>query len=57
MAGDRAGYVAGALLAFRIIRDVGRIRCFAAFGAMGGAASLAFVLIEHPLRMAHPART
>ena len=48
MAGYYAGYVAGTLLAPRLIRNVGHIRCFAAFAALGAAASLAFGLMVDP---------
>lgn len=48
MAGYYAGYVAGTLLVPRLIRNVGHIRCFAAFAALGAAASLAFGLMVDP---------
>jgi MFS family permease len=48
MAGYYAGYVAGTLLAPRIIRNVGHIRCFSAFAALAAAASLAFGLLVEP---------
>jgi MFS family permease len=43
-----AGYVAGTLLAPRIIRNVGHIRCFSAFAALAAATSLCFGLIVEP---------
>ena len=48
MAGYYGGYVAGTLLAPRIIRNVGHIRSLAAFAALGAATSLAFGLIVDP---------
>lgn len=48
MAGYYAGYIAGTLLAPRIIRNVGHIRCFAAFAALAAATSLCFGLIIEP---------
>jgi MFS family permease len=48
MAGYYAGYVAGTLIAPRIIRNVGHIRSFAAFTAVAAATSLAFGLIVDP---------
>ncbi len=48
MAGYYAGYIAGTLLAPRIIRNVGHIRCFSAFAALAAAASLAFGLFVAP---------
>lgn len=48
MGGYYAGYIAGTLLVPRVIRNVGHIRSFAAFAAVGAAASLAFGLLVHP---------
>ena len=48
MAGYYAGYIAGTLLAPRLIRNVGHIRCFAAFAALGSATSLGFGLLVNP---------
>ena len=48
MAGYYAGYIAGTILAPRLIRNVGHIRCFAAFAALGAATSLGFGLLVHP---------
>ena len=48
MAGYYAGYVAGTLLAPRLIRNVGHIRCFSAFAALGAASSLGFGLVVDP---------
>jgi len=48
MAGYYAGYIAGTLLAPRIIRNVGHIRCFSAFAALAAATSLAFGLVVQP---------
>ncbi|MCW8906344.1 MAG: MFS transporter [Sedimenticola sp.] len=48
MAGYYAGYVVGTLLAPRLIRNVGHIRCFSAFAALGAASSLAFGLMVDP---------
>ncbi len=48
MAGYYAGYIAGTLLAPRLIRNVGHIRCFAALAALGSATSLGFGLLVNP---------
>jgi MFS family permease len=48
MAGYYAGYIVGTLSVPRVIRNVGHIRAFAAFAAVGAAASLAFGLLVHP---------
>lgn len=48
MAGYYAGYILGTLLAPRLVRRVGHVRCFAAFAALGAASALAFGLIVHP---------
>lgn len=48
MAGYYAGYIAGTQLAPRVIRNVGHIRSFAAFAAVGAACSLAFGLLVQP---------
>lgn len=48
MAGYYAGYIAGTLLAPRIIGNVGHIRCFAAFAALAAATSLGFGLLVQP---------
>ena len=48
MGGYYAGYIAGTLLVPRVIRNVGHIRSFAAFAAVGASASLAFGLLVHP---------
>jgi MFS family permease len=49
MAGYYLGYILGTLLAPHLVRNVGHIRCFAAFAALGAAASLGFGLLVHPL--------
>lgn len=49
MAGYYAGYIAGTILVPRLIRNVGHIRCFSAFAALGAATSLAFGLIVEPV--------
>jgi len=49
MAGYYLGYVAGTLLAPRIVRNVGHIRAFAALAAAAAACSLGFGLAVHPL--------
>ena len=49
MAGYYAGYIAGTLFAPRLIRNVGHVRCFAAFAAMCAAASLGFGLLVNPI--------
>jgi len=49
MAGYYAGYVGGTLLTPRLIRNVGHIRCFAAFASTAAAASLGFGLLVDPL--------
>ena len=48
MAGYYAGYIIGTLVAPRLIRNVGHVRCFAAFAALAAAASLGFGLIVDP---------
>ncbi|WP_275096595.1 MFS transporter [Sedimenticola hydrogenitrophicus] len=48
MAGYYAGYIVGTLTVPGVIRNVGHIRSFAAFAAVGAAASLAFGLLVHP---------
>lgn len=48
MAGYYGGYVVGTMLAPRAIRNVGHIRSFAAFAAVGSASSLAFGLFVDP---------
>jgi MFS family permease len=48
MAAYYGGYIAGTILAPRIIRNVGHIRAFAAFAALASATSLAFGLLVHP---------
>lgn len=48
MAGYYGGYIAGTLLAPRIIGHVGHIRSFAAFATLASAISLAFGLLVHP---------
>jgi MFS family permease len=48
MAGYYAGYIVGTLLAPRIIRNVGHIRCFSAFAALAAVASLSFGLFVEP---------
>jgi MFS family permease len=40
MAGYYAGYIVGTLIAPRLIRNVGHVRCFAAFAAVAAATSL-----------------
>lgn len=45
MAGYYGGYVIGTLIAPRLIRKVGHVRCFAAFAAVAAAASLGFGLL------------
>jgi MFS family permease len=49
MGGYYAGYIMGTLLVPRLIRNVGHVRCFAAFAAMAAAASLGFGLLVDPL--------
>lgn len=49
MAGYYAGYIIGTLLAPRLIRNVGHVRCFAAFASLGAAASLGFGLLVDPV--------
>jgi MFS family permease len=49
MAGYYAGYILGTLLAPGLIRNVGHVRCFAAFAAMAAATSLGFGLIVEPV--------
>jgi MFS family permease len=48
MAGYYAGYIAGTVLAPRLIRNVGHIRCFAAFAALAAAAGLGFGMFINP---------
>jgi MFS family permease len=48
MGGYYAGYILGTQLAPRMIRNVGHIRCFAAFAAIAAAASLGFGLWVDP---------
>jgi MFS family permease len=48
MAGYYGGYVAGTILAPRMVRNVGHIRSFATFAAVGSASSLAFGLFVAP---------
>jgi len=49
MGGYYAGYVIGTLFAPRMLRNVGHIRSFAAFAALGTASTLAFGLWVNPL--------
>jgi MFS family permease len=48
MAGYYAGYIIGTLFVPRLIRNVGHVRCFAAFAALSAAASLGFGLLVDP---------
>jgi MFS family permease len=48
MSGYYVGYIAGTILVPRVIRNVGHIRCFSAFAALGATSSLAFGLLVHP---------
>jgi MFS family permease len=48
MAGYYVGYIAGTLLAPRIIRNVGHIRSFSAFAAVAASSSLCFGLLVDP---------
>ncbi|MGA7983536.1 MAG: MFS transporter [Chromatiaceae bacterium] len=48
MAGYYAGYVLGTLFAPRIVRNVGHIRSFSAFAALGASCALAFGLLVDP---------
>jgi MFS family permease len=48
MAGYYGGYVAGTILAPRVVRNVGHIRSFATFAAVGSASSLSFGLFVAP---------
>jgi MFS family permease len=48
MAGYYAGYIFGTLFAPRLIRNVGHVRCLAAFASVGAAASLGFGLLVNP---------
>jgi MFS family permease len=48
MAGYYAGYIIGTLFVPRLIRNVGHVRCFAAFAALSAAASLGFGLFVDP---------
>jgi MFS family permease len=49
MAGYYAGYIVGTLIVPRLIRNVGHVRCFAAFAAVSAAASLGFGLLVDPV--------
>jgi len=49
MAGYYAGYIIGTLIAPRLIRNVGHVRCFSAFAAVAAASSLGFGLLVDPL--------
>ena len=49
MAGYYAGYIIGTLFILRLIRNVGHVRCFAAFAAVAAAASLGFGLLVDPV--------
>lgn len=49
MSGYYAGYIIGTLLAPRLIRNVGHVRCFSAFAAVAAASSLGFGLLVDPL--------
>jgi MFS family permease len=49
MAGYYAGYIVGTIIAPRLIRNVGHVRCFSAFAAVSAAASLGFGLVVDPL--------
>ncbi len=49
MAGYYAGYIIGTLFVPRLIRNVGHVRCFAAFAAVAAAASLGFGLLVEPV--------
>jgi MFS family permease len=49
MGGYYAGYVLGTLFAPRVVRNVGHIRSFAAFAALGAASTLGFGLWVDPL--------
>ena len=49
MAGYYAGYIIGTLFVLRLIRNVGHVRCFAAFAALAAAASLGFGLLVGPV--------
>ncbi|MGD8588507.1 MAG: MFS transporter [Chromatiales bacterium] len=49
MAAYYAGYIAGTLLAPRLIRNVGHVRSFAAFASIGAAVSLGFGLLIDPI--------
>lgn len=48
MAGYYAGYILGTQLAPRVVRNVGHVRSFAAFAALGSASALAFGLLVDP---------
>jgi len=48
MAGYYGGYLVGTLFAPQLVRNVGHIRAFAAFAAVGAACALAFGLIVEP---------
>jgi len=45
MAGYYAGYIVGTLIVPNLIRNVGHVRCFAAFAAVSAATSLGFGLL------------
>lgn len=49
MAGYYAGYIVGTIIVPRLIRNVGHVRCFAAFAALSAAASLGFGLLVDPV--------
>jgi MFS family permease len=48
MAGYYIGYIVGTLVVPRLIRNVGHVRCFAAFAALAAAGSLGFGLMVDP---------
>jgi MFS family permease len=49
MAGYYVGYIFGTLFIPRLIRNVGHVRCFAAFAAVAAATSLGFGLLVNPV--------
>jgi MFS family permease len=49
MAGYYAGFIVGTLIVPRLIRNVGHVRCFAAFAAVSAATSLGFGLLVNPV--------
>lgn len=49
MASYYAGYIVGTIIVPRLIRNVGHVRCFAAFAALSAAASLGFGLFVDPV--------